>query len=90
MKFYGPERAEENKADDDYARELTERDRAPPIEEQRFNLALRNLYRSRHLIASALDELIKTNEHLKSLRTAAWLIVWLLIGLVALGFWRRW
>jgi hypothetical protein len=51
-------------------------------------VTLRNLDRSRHLIASTVDELAKSNEHLKSLRVAAWLIVWLLVVLVLARFWR--
>jgi hypothetical protein len=59
-------------------------------EEPFLHTVVRNLYRSRHLIASMLDEIVKANEHLRSLRIAAWLIVWLLIGAAALRLWRQW
>jgi hypothetical protein len=88
MKHYGPERAEECGEDDKYFLAISEREPQPSIEEQRFSATLRNLVRSRHLIASTIDELAKSNEHLKSLRVAAWLIVWLLVVLVLARFWH--
>jgi len=66
---------------------VSERAEQRPIGEQRFFAVLGSLDRGRHLIGNAVDELIKANQHLKSLRVAAWLIVWL-ISLLAARFWR--
>ena len=85
---YGPERAEEYREDEAYFKAIGEREPRDPVEESRFSATHRNLTRSRLLIASTVDELVKANTHLKSIRLAAWLAVWLLIATVVVQLWR--
>jgi hypothetical protein len=87
VKWYGPERAEENGADIDYRRALDERKQPGQVDEDRFFATLRNLERHRHLTASVLDELIKANEQLRKLRIVAGLIALFLLSLI-FRFWR--
>lgn len=45
--------------------------------------SLRNIDHNNYLVVRTLHELAKANAHLQDLRTAAWLIIWLLIDLTA-------
>jgi hypothetical protein len=88
MMVDGPQRAEEYRDDEAYFRAGEEREPQRPVEEQRFSATHRNLTRSRFLIASTLDELVKANGYLASIRQAAWLAVWLLIATIVVQLWR--
>ena len=88
MMVDGPQRAEEYREDEAYFRAVSEREHRSPIDEQRFDATHRNLTRSRLLFASTLDELIKANGYLKSIRQAAWVVVWLLIATAVVQLWR--
>ena len=50
---------------------------------RRKDCSLRSIDRNDYLVATTLHELAKVNAHLKNLRVAAWLIIWLLIDLAA-------